>query len=205
MSKKKNRLRTTTKAKDATPKLGKALHHLSILSLAIAFLLFSIGIPLVQMKIDKCSSYQEAYQIQVLQVFFKQKYRQDEIDLNSFLNILIEEKFSGQEYMRIANRMKEIINKRHREYTVMALALLLSDPSDKAPDFKTIMDELDKQPLENLLQQYKEIIDNKPSEISAKIARKLSFWTNARNLNYALAGFIFILGTVLQILSKRND
>ena len=115
MSKKKKKVQTTIRVKDATPKSLKKSYYLSILFLAISFLIFSIGIPLVQSRIDKFSSGLEAYQFQALQVFLKHKYRQEIIDLNDYLNILLEEKFADQKSVRIIKRMKEIINKRHKE------------------------------------------------------------------------------------------
>ena len=85
------------------------------------------------------------------------------------------------------------------------MALVLFDSTDESSDFKMIMEELGKQPLEELLQQYKEATHNRASTVTRKIAGKLSFWRNIRICCYALAGFIFILGTVFQILSMRND
>ena len=203
MPKKKKKVQTTTRVNDATSKFFEKSPFWSILFLALSFLLFSIGIPLVQMKIDKFSLASEIYQFHGFQAILKQKYRQEQIDLNRYLNILLEEKLADPKTVRAIDRMKEIIDKRHKEYTVMATALLLSNPIEKEPNFKIFMEELGKLSLQELLKKYKEAIQNKPLNISQKIASKLSFWQNMRNLCYGLAGFIFILGTVFQVLSER--
>jgi uncharacterized membrane protein YheB (UPF0754 family) len=205
MSKKKKKVRTPAKDKDVTSKSVNKPQRLSIIFLAVALLLFSVAIPLVQMRIDFFSSASEAYQFQALQVFFKDKYRQDQIALSKYLNILMEEKFTDQKSVRAISRMNEIIDERHKQYTVYALALALHNPLEKSANLKKIMEELKKLPFKELMRQYNEATGNKISAVTQKIANKLSFWKNIRIYCYAFAGFIFILGTVFQILSKRND
>ena len=92
---------------------------LSIILLAISFLVFSLAIPLVQAKIDGKSSLMEYYTLQVQQFVLKQSFRRDQTDMNRYLNILLKEKAIAENFSRPIAKMKVVIEKRHKPIAVL--------------------------------------------------------------------------------------
>ena len=172
----------------------------SISLLTVSFLIFTIGIPIVQYKIDKKSSRYEDFRFHMQQAMLKYSFMLDKYDTGSYLDLMLKDKLIDEKYNGLISGIQDVLYKRCQESLADTIALLTSDPEDEQEAFGQKLSDLRNKSLDTLLEIYKEKFSNKPLPVGTNLLKDMNFWSKIKMYSYAIGGSLFIGGTILQIL-----
>lgn len=174
---------------------------LPILSLGVSFLVFTIAIPIVQSKIDTKSARYEDFRFHAQQAMSKYAIMLDKYDTGHYLDVVLQDKALNEKHTKLISGIKGNLEKRCQELLADTIVLLTTNPEEVSQqDFGKKQSELRNTPLDKLFDIHKALMA-KPLPAS-ELQKDMIFWGKIRMWLYAIGGFFFVGGTILQIVSK---
>jgi len=182
--------------------LKKIIVSLNVLSL----LFFSVGVPLVQQKVNSLKEDYSRYLIHVFQGQYKYEQFLFRYDIGYFLNKLVNDKIVNNSHLEFVREIKNVIEMRYRDDILHSNLLMFTNPLDDISDTKKELYKLREMSVEELYELYtKNIEESKSNKISRDITGNSKFYSMIIYMLYSIGALALILSTTIQLLfGERN-
>lgn len=177
----------------------------SIIFLALAFLVFSVAMPIVQETIDTTNDAYGKYIFNLQQSTLQHSRFISTHDIGHYFEILLQENLVVGKQKKAVSKILDRVEFRARDQLAGALLSASIDPTDESDNPASRLVKFRKYSLEDLEREFNKVNSPEPTEIGQKIVRELKHKNRLKSWSYFLGCLFFIVGTILQIISKRNE
>jgi len=166
---------------------------------------FTIAIPVLQDKIDSKEAYYAGYKFNLQQASLKHAQFVTTYDNGHFLDIIIQDKMVSENHIESLRKIQNRLMLRCQELLADATIAVSVDPSDKSDDSVSRHIKLRHTPIDELSKVFDSYTGPNPTSIGHKFVvaiANLNWW---KIVLYCTGSILFILGTFLQVFSKRTQ
>lgn len=168
--------------------------------LGLSFIILSIFIPLVQMKIDYHSSRLDNYRFLYQQSMLKHSLSIEKYDSQRFLSYLLGDKYIEEKHGDTIFKIIRILNEREKELLVDSITSTSLYPESSIDDYRNLRQKYSKESLVNLRTIDIQQVENNILTIKNNIENDKKCWNMFKILLYFIGTVLFFIPTIRGIL-----